>query len=88
MAITIDYTTICDGCGLVVTKHIPWDQKSMDSSHGYMDIWSPGWPDDWLQNSGKNLPMPMLFHSSQCYKDWLVKNGRGSEAYENAVWTA
>ena len=88
MGIQAKWTTTCDGCGLVsIIEHVPGDNIS-----GYLDIFSPGFPDEWLQVSEDEVTRRqyLFFHSRYCYKNWLQSQGRYQEAteFDEGVWIA
>lgn len=89
MSMTIDYMTTCDGCGLVVRNTIELSSESVAEQYGNLDIWNPGFPDGWVQDA--NGEVPKLFHSLECYRAWLIKNGMTDEevkAFDEGVWSA
>lgn len=106
MGIRVTWETTCDGCGLMVEKTLVLDDKT---AHGceehedgvttyFNDIWSPGWPDDWIETIIEKdedyRPEPdraqYFFHSEECLKDWLRKHGqeKKAEEFDKAIWVA
>lgn len=87
MGIHVKYTTICDSCGKSVVREFT-PEKDYDESQSYPDIFSPGWPEDWVQCHEDDGCQ--LFCSHECVKADLVKRGKPEEAaeYDNIVWVA
>lgn len=89
MGITIDYTATCEGCGRIKKTHFDWSISVIDELSSYSDVWGPGLPERWMQATRDN-ETPLLFHSRDCYKDWLrsTKQLDALAEFENAVWIA
>jgi len=88
MGIKATWETMCKGCGKVEIKVIRLTPETARDSSFSFDIWSPGWPDDWMQTfQGDEY---MFFCTDDCYKGWLERTGQLEklEAHKNAVWVA
>jgi hypothetical protein len=93
MTIKAVWTTVCTGCGKVEVKEIVLSCATARSS--YFDIWGPGWPEGWLQvnecaSEQEEEREYLFFCSDECYKNWLIQQGRADEAekFDNAIWMA
>jgi hypothetical protein len=95
----VNWTIRCSGCDKEVKDFMILDEKEYvgekpepNHSISYNDVWGPGIPYGWLQTlEGEEAHKKHLFfHSHDCYKKWLVEQGRFDELhrFENAFWVA
>lgn len=83
MGIKVTYETTCDNCGKKVIRVIVLNNETARHSWGF-DIWSPGWPEDWLQRVVEARepwrPDPSRSHyffcKDRCLYNWLLKHGQ------------
>jgi len=103
MSLEAHFKAICDGCGKVVERHVPFNDQTLqgimeeERGEGYSftsyapDMWTWALPDGWLEvPRDKVTGQHLFFHDHNCYKDWLRRQGRLEEveAFEKAVWVA
>lgn len=62
----------------------------MEGRTYYTDIWGPGVPDGWIQQTALERGYPFFFCGKECYRAWLLEE-KGPEAmkrFDEAVWVA
>ena len=89
MGIKAKWTTTCDGCGKVRKLELELSEANADGTLSREDgmwtsddsMWGPGVPDYWVQvpYDKKTKKEYLLFHDRDCYKGWLLKQGRTRE---------
>jgi hypothetical protein len=83
MGLKAQWEIVCDCCKKQVTKVIKLDKISIDNcevsedgiTSTFIDIWSPGIPDGWIQRFDEKLGYPNLFCSENCLDKWCLDNG-------------
>ena len=73
--LVVTWVLDCHGCNV---RHVAERRLSLETwAESWFDIWGPGVPDGWLQQSPKDGETEWQFwHSSECYRDWLRRQGR------------
>ncbi len=83
MGIEITYKTTCDFCGKVKVRKLKLTPETIEKESGCFDIWSPAWPEGWIQVRGK-CPK---FKCPKCYELELAEIRKKNPKYQD-IWIA